>query len=615
METSGVGGARQTEGVLIVVDRGPAGGMLVTDDDGTTEVARADVEAAVAARETHDGEPPRWVWSDTAAWYPELLAAGVRVERCHDLRLVDAILAGVDGRAPHPALARRLEPTRIALPAPQADALFELEPTDPPTRAERPVLRSARLEHPRLGGGARSAPADDHAPDDDSPGSAAPADSSAPALHAAQRADLTRDRGPGAPTPRDLALLAAAESAGALAAVEMQHTGLPWSADAHDALLTELLGPRPRPQTPGQRPEKLQTLALEVEHLLGAAPGTIPLDSPPELVKALRRAGLDVSSARSWELKQLDHPAIEPLLRYKKLSRLLAANGWAWLETHVHDGRFRPSYVPGAVVTGRWGSDGGGALQLPKMIRSVVQADPGWVLVVADAAQLEPRILAALSNDAAMARAGAGIDLYEGIVASGAVASREHAKLGMLGAMYGGTTGQSARVLPRLQRVFPDAIRFVEEAARAGERGERVRTRLGRTSPSPGEQWRERQLIAASDGATEAQRNAARAEARSWGRFTRNFVVQGSAAEWALSWMAGVRRRLWSPQGGPLASQPHLVFYLHDELIVHAPRDRAADVEQALRAAAADAGRLLFGDSPVSFPITVAVVDRYSDAK
>ena len=144
----------------------------------------------------------------------------------------------------------------------------------------------------------------------------------------------------------------------------------------------------------------------------------------------------------------------------------------------------------------------------------------------------------------------------------------------------------------------------------------RSRARSGASASSqPSEEWRERQLVAASDGASEAQRAAARSEARSWGRFTRNFVVQGTAAEWALSWMAGVRRRLWSPSGGPLASQPHLAYFLHDELIVHAPRERAGDVELALRAAAADAGRLLFGDSPVGFPITVAVVERYSDAK
>ena len=29
----------------------------------------------------------RWVWSDAPRWYADLLAAGVRVARCHDLRL------------------------------------------------------------------------------------------------------------------------------------------------------------------------------------------------------------------------------------------------------------------------------------------------------------------------------------------------------------------------------------------------------------------------------------------------------------------------------------------------------------------------------------------------
>ncbi len=63
----------------------------------------------------------------------------------------------------------------------------------------------------------------------------------------------------------------------------------------------------------------------------------------------------------------------------------------------MRDGRFRANFVPGAVVTGRWGSDGGGALQLPKEIRSASVADPGWKLVVADASQLEPRVLAAMA--------------------------------------------------------------------------------------------------------------------------------------------------------------------------------------------------------------------------
>jgi DNA polymerase-1 len=376
----------------------------------------------------------------------------------------------------------------------------------------------------------------------------------------------------------------------------------------HERLLGDLLGPRP---LGGERPARLQALLEEMKVAAGA-PDINP-DSPAELLKVLRRSGLQVASTRSGELKQLSHPVIPPLLEYKKLSRLQTANGWNWLDTWVADGRFRPDYVPGGTATGRWGASGGGALQLPKQVRGAVVADPGWKLVVADAAQLEPRILTALSGDRRMADAGRG-DLYEGIVESGAVKTRAEAKVAMLGAMYGATAGEGGRLMPALTRAFPDAIAMVEAAARAGERGEIVTTRLGRSSPPPGEAWRELQESASAQG-TEALRRAARGEARGWGRFTRNFIVQGTAAEWALCWMAGLRGRLWELSGGPLVERPHLVFFLHDEVMVHTPAHLADRVVEQLRESAAEAGRLLFGPLPVQFPITTAVVDDYGQAK
>src|SRR5690606_5147413 len=141
-----------------------------------------------------------------------------------------------------------------------------------------------------------------------------------------------------------------------------------------------------------------------------------------------QRAGLRVTSTSKWELRDVEHPVVEPLLAYKSLSRLHTANGWAWLDEWVKDGRFRPVYVPAGVVTGRWASDGGGALQLPKHVRRAVLADPGWTLVVADASQLEPRVLAAMSGDIAMARAGRAHDMYQGMVDTGAVETRDQAK-------------------------------------------------------------------------------------------------------------------------------------------------------------------------------------------
>ncbi|KWX10871.1 3'-5' exonuclease, partial [Carbonactinospora thermoautotrophica] len=98
--------------------------------------------------------------------------------------------------------------------------------------------------------------------------------------------------------------------------------------------------------------------------------------------------------------------------------------------------------------------------------------------------------------------------------------------------------------------------------------------------------------------------------ARSRGRFTRNFVVQASAADWALVLLAALRRRL-----AALAAGPHLVFFQHDEVVVHCPRPLAGEVTAAVAEAGAEARRLVFGDTPVRFPLDTAAVDCYADAK
>ena len=60
---------------------------------------------------------------------------------------------------------------------------------------------------------------------------------------------------------------------------------------------------------------------------------------------------------------------------------------------------------------------------------------------------------------------------------------------------------------------------------------------------------------------------------------------------------------------------PGLVFFQHDEVIVHCPEPMAGDVVAAIGAAAEEAGRLVFGDTPVRFPVSTAVVSSYADAK
>ncbi|WP_253259402.1 bifunctional 3'-5' exonuclease/DNA polymerase [Subtercola boreus] len=506
--------------VYVVISGAPTGSATLTplDDSGlpgpdepAQQLAGDDLAEAVEALEL---ENPRWVWADTASRYGWLLAHGVRVDRCHDLRLTRAILRSS-------ALSAG---SRLAL-----STRGEWDATAPPTG---PGAAADDGERDAAG----SAVAFDF---DGAVEPGGPDDEEVLANEAVAELVLQLDAIRTATEPNRLRLLIAAESAGALVAAEMTHAGLPWHEGVHDELLTELLGPE---APAGQRPARLEALAQAVRRALDA-PQLNP-DSPQELLRALRAAGLSVTTTRSWELQAIEHPVIPPLLEYKKLSRLFTANGWSWMASWVRDGRFHPDYLPGGVVSGRWAARGGGALQLPKQVRRAVTADDGWKLVVADAAQLEPRILAGISADTVMAAAGRGSDLYAGIVESGAVKTRAEAKVAMLGAMYGATSGESGRLLPRLARAFPTALDYVETAARAGERGEIVTSRLGRSAPRPAETWWETQALAREGAPDERVQQLARREARDWGRFTRNFVVQASAADWALCWLADLRRRL-----------------------------------------------------------------------
>jgi DNA polymerase-1 len=163
--------------------------------------------------------------------------------------------------------------------------------------------------------------------------------------------------------------------------------------------------------------------------------------------------------------------------------------------------------------------------------------------------------------------------------------------------------------MPQLAKTYPRAVGFVEQAAREGEAGGTVTTRLGRSSPPPSEHWFRSQQSASAE-----EQRRAEAIARSRGRFTRNFVVQGSAADWAACWLADLRRRLRALRA-EASVKAELVFFLHDEVMVHAPEAGVADCVRAIEEAASAAKELLFGPIPVEFPVSVAVVDSYDNAK
>ncbi|WP_306902666.1 bifunctional 3'-5' exonuclease/DNA polymerase [Arthrobacter pascens] len=547
-------------------------------DPGNPEprlVSQGELAAVVRRFEQQTEGPPRWIWHRTQDWYPALLAAGVELDRCYDLSLCGNILACSQFTA-DTEYARHAE--KITLDDPQQPPRL-LQPPPPPAD------QGALFDDPGHRAGPRHTVAELRAE------------------YSAQQGALASVSSDGNRRNR-LQLLLAAESAGAMIAAEMQHAGVPWREDLHEQILADYLGPRP---PLGHRPAKLEALTTELRRLLGSP--TLNPDSPQDLMRSLHRNGIEVKTTRQWELKESSHPAIEPLLAYKKLSRLHTANGWAWLDAWVNNGRFQPEYVVGGVVSGRWASRGGGALQIPRQIRGAVHADPGHKLIVADASQLEPRVLVALAQDSKMAEAARDKDLYAGIAAQGFGGDRAKAKVALLGAIYGATTGESGRLMPQLTRTYPRAVGYVEQAARDGEAGGTVTTRLGRSSPPPSELW-----FRSQQSTTAEEQRRADSIARSRGRFTRNFVVQGSAADWAACWLAELRRRLRTMRTeGSVRAE--LVFFLHDEVMVHAPEAAVEDCIRAIEEAANAAKELLFGPIPVEFPVSVAVVDSYDSAK
>jgi len=544
-------------GVLVAVAIDDDGARLrrLTEDgtpNGPVEAVR-ELPAAAARLEREHG--PRWLWASTAALYPRLLTAGTRVGRCHDLELTEALLLGHAGQWGEPRALAAIWARAAGLPV----------PSDPPPPESPAAGQGLLFDLP--------------------PPSPAAGFDHLQALieaYAQQRARIDT-----VPEAARFRLLVAAESAGALVAAEMGHDGLPWRAEAHDAVLQELLGEGPPPM--GGRPRRLVELAAQISDAFGGL--RIHPESPAEVLRAFSRQGISLPSTRAWVLRRVDHPAVPLLLEFKELYRIWTAHGWAWRAAWVRDGRFHGEYVPAGVVSGRWATRGGGALQIPKVVRRAVVADDGWVFVVADAGQLEPRVLAAVAGDAGLAAAAGTGDLYSALAADAFGGDRARAKLALLGAMYGQTGGGAVPALAALQARFPQAWEYVERAARTGEAGRLVRSWLGRTCPPPS------RLPMTGE------------QARARGRFTRNFVIQATAAEWALTLLGALRTRLAAAGAGA-----QIVFFQHDEVMVHCPDGAADEAREAVVECGELAGRLLFGETPVRFPLDVSVVRCYADA-
>jgi len=200
---------------------------------------------------------------------------------------------------------------------------------------------------------------------------------------------------------------------------------------------------------------------------------------------------------------------------------------------------------------------GAGLHNLPAELRPAVRAEPGHVLVRADLGQIEPRVLAAVSGDQALAAATRDDDLYAPVAAR-LGCDRPTAKVAVLAAMYGQTSGAAGEALRGMDRAYPTAMAFLRDAEQHGRERRDLRTyggRLIRFGWGPEGQR--------GEDTTDAQLVAAR------GRYGRNAVIQGAAAELFKAWAATVRH-----DGRSIDAR--IVLCLHDELVLHVPIDNVA---------------------------------------
>ena len=551
------GAPRSTPVALVVV---PTGIGLAVGSFG--HAVRGDPAVLVAALEA--ALDPRWVCWDAAATLAPLVAAGLRLRACWDVAAVHRLLSGGqrgDAGAAWAAVHQLAEP---AQPSTVLDLLDLASST-----GVGPVGADGQLSREWVGPWAE-------------PTVARAAEWAVLCLQVQQQQQQALsalpDRRP-AHSGQPIAVLTAwSESGAALLAVELAAEGLPLDRPTLSALLVELIGPAQDQQ--GAR-------ARRDHDVLALFPDTrFDLRNPLQVRDLLVGLGFDVPDTRSWRLEPFrsTSPAVDALLRWRKAERVATTYGWPWLARHVGtDDRLRGEWQAADGGAGRMTASAG-LHNLPTELRVAVAARQGWSLVRADLGQVEPRVLAAVSGDRAFAEAARQDDLYAPVAAALKV-DRPTAKIAVLAAMYGQTSGAAGDALKRMEAAYPVALAFLRAAEDSGRQGRDLRT------------WGGRLIALTGEG-----------EPGSRGRYARNAMVQGAAAERFKAWAGTVRVGL-RPLGG------QIVLCLHDELLLHVPAEAAPAAAELLSTALASTTGWWSAGSGVRFVAEIAVLHRWSDAK
>lgn len=340
--------------------------------------------------------------------------------------------------------------------------------------------------------------------------------------------------------------------------------------------------------------ERISLLEGEIYALAGEE---FNINSPKQLSALLfERLGLPApgkkkaqgytTNAETLEALADEYPICGKILEYRKYKKLESTYIDALLLQRDANGRVHTRFDQTATATGRISSLEPNLQNIPvrtelgKGIREAFVAREGWVLVDADYSQIELRVLAHMAGDETMINAfNAGEDIHRITAAEvrgispGEVTPemRSAAKAVNFGIVYGisdFTLARNIRVsraeardyIDRYFARYPGVKKYLDSAVQSAREQGFARTLMGRRRYIP-------------------EISSSNFNVRAFGeRCAMNSPIQGTAAD--IIKLAMIR--VWNAlaENGLRA---RLVLQVHDELLVEAPQEEAAQVEAILR--------------------------------
>ncbi len=332
-------------------------------------------------------------------------------------------------------------------------------------------------------------------------------------------------------------------------------------------------------------------------------------------LKPIEKTGKGAASTNERVLAELstEHPLPALVLDWRKLTKLKSTYVDA-LPALINPttGRVHTDFNQTVAATGRLSSSNPNLQNIPirtergREVRKAFVAEPGNVLLAADYAQIELRIIAHMSRDPGLVEAfRSGLDIHTATaarvysIAPSEVTRGQRDRVKQVN--YGIPYGISAFGLAQRMRIpikdaqvlidqyrasYPDVLTFLDTLVEEARRRGYVETLLGRRRYVP-------QIIARNP------RDRAYAE-----RIALNMPIQGTQADMIKKAMVAIHRRL-ADEG--LAAK--MILQVHDELVFEVPE---AEVEAVTAIVKEEMPRALPLDVPIE--VEVGVGPNWLDA-